>query len=148
MLREIARPRAVLALVGSGRSPQALHDLVAGLDSGQPGWLGHLDKVSESFFLHHGTTAAVLLAILCVATAVAVFLPPPATQVILVVTMVVFAAIWVAVQDFGGILAGGATDPNSGLPILLLLLTYWPISAVRSNVADPSSDRALVTKEV
>ena len=75
---------AVLALVGSGRSPQALHDLVAGMDSGQPGWLAHLDRISASFFLHHGTTAAVLLAILCVIVAIGVYLPPQATQVILI----------------------------------------------------------------
>ena len=35
---------ALLSLVGSGRSPQALHDLVAGLNSGQPGWLAHIDR--------------------------------------------------------------------------------------------------------
>ena len=60
--------------------------------------------------------------------AVGVFLPPAVTQVTLVVAMVVFAAIWVAVQNFGGILAGGATDPNSGLPVLLFTLVYWPLA--------------------
>jgi len=118
---------AVLALVGSGRSPQALHDLVAKVDNGQPGWLAHIDRSSASLFLHHGTTVAVLLALVCVVVAVGVFLPPQATQVTLVVAMVVFLAIWVAVQNFGGILAGGATDPNSGLPILLFALAYWPL---------------------
>ena len=39
---------------------------------------------------------------------------------ILVLAIVVFAVIWVAVQNFGGILAGGATDPNSGLPVIIL----------------------------
>ncbi len=130
---------AVLALVGSGRSPQALHDLVAGLDNGQPGWLAHIDRISESFFLHHGTTAAVLLATLCVITAVCVFLPPQATQVVLVVAMVVFATIWVAVQNFGGILAGGATDPNSGLPVILFSLAYWPIAGRRAAPGDQGS---------
>ena len=68
----------------------------------------------ESLFLHHGTTLAILLAVVCVVVAVGVFLPPQVTQVTLVLAMVVFAVIWVAVQNFGGILAGGATDPNSG----------------------------------
>lgn len=67
---------AVLSLVGSGRSPQALHDLVAGMNSGEPGWLAHIDRVSESFFLQHGTTAAVLLAIVCVLVAIGIYLPP------------------------------------------------------------------------
>jgi hypothetical protein len=52
--------------------------------------------------------------------------------VTLVLAMVVFAAIWVAVQNFGGILAGGATDPNSGLLVILLALVYWPLTGPRA----------------
>ena len=83
------------------------------------------------FFLHHGTPAAILLAVVCVVVAVGVFLPPQITQLTLVVAIVVFAVIWVAVQNFGGILAGGATDPNSGLLVILLALIYWPLSTAR-----------------
>ena len=118
----------ILCLVGSGRQPQALHDLVAGLNSGQPGWLTHLDRSTEAFFLHHGTSAAIGLALVCALAALGVYLPPRATQVTLVLAMVVFAAIWVAVQNFGGILAGGATDPNSGLLVVILALVYWPLT--------------------
>ena len=139
---------AVLALVGSGRSPQALHDLVAHLDSGQPGWLAHIDRISASFFLHHGTAAAVLLAVLCVVVAIGAFLPPQATQVTLVVALVVFALIWVAVQNFGGILAGGATDPNSGLPILLFTLVYWPLAGRRPMPPTVTTGPAPATTEV
>jgi len=124
---------AVLALVGSGRSPQALQSLVTGLNTGQPGWLAHIDRVSASFLLHHGTTAAVLLAVVCVVAATGVFLPPRATQVTLVLAIAVFAVIWVAVQNVGGILAGGATDPNSGLLVVILALTYWPLTDARSG---------------
>ncbi len=34
--------------------------------------------------------------------------------------------IWVVVQALGGILASGATDPNSGPLLVLLALAYWP----------------------
>ena len=129
----------VLALVGSGRSPQALHALVVKVDNGQPGWLAHVDKLSAAAFLHHGTTLAILLAVVCVATAASVFLPPQATQVLLVVAIGVFALIWVAVQNFGGILAGGATDPNSGLPVIILALTYWPLTTGRTPDAGPTA---------
>jgi hypothetical protein len=120
---------AVLSVVGQGRQSQALHDLVAKLNSGQPGWLTHLDKVSQSFLLHQGGTAAVLLALMCVLAGVSVYLSPSFAQFMIVMVVVVFAAIWVAVQDFGGILAGGATDPNSGPLVILLALVYWPLSA-------------------
>jgi hypothetical protein len=115
---------ALLSVVGSGRSPQALHDLVAGLNSGQPGWLAKIDRSSESLFIHHGTTMAVLLAI------------------------VVFALIWVAVQDLGGILAGGATDPNSGLLVILLCLIYWPLTTARAATNDDAENLSVTTQEV
>jgi hypothetical protein len=98
------------------------------MNSGQPGWLAHLDRSTEAFFLHHGTSAAIGLAVVCVIVALGVFLPPRATQVTLVLAMVVFAAIWVAVQNFGGILAGGATDPNGGVLVVILALVYWPLT--------------------
>jgi hypothetical protein len=126
---------AVLSLVGSGRSPQALHDLVAAMDSGQPGWLASVDRSSESLLLHHGTTMAVLLALACLVVATGVFLPPPAAQVSVVVAVVVFGLIWVAVQDFGGVLAGGATDPNAAPLVMLVALTYWPLTTARATGA-------------
>lgn len=119
---------AVLSVIGSGRQPQALHDLVTGLSGGQPGWLGHIDKVSAAFFLHHGTVAAVLLAALCVLTALSVYANSQMNQVMIVAVFVVFAVIWVAVENLGGILAGGATDPNSGPLVILFALSYWPLT--------------------
>jgi hypothetical protein len=138
---------AVLSVVGSGRSPQALHDLVASVSIGEPPWLAHIDHASESLFLHQGTTLAVLLAIVCLVVAVGVFLRPQVTQVTVVLAIVVFALIWVAVQNFGGILAGGATDPDSGLLVILLALIYWPSVDIRSG---PSIDleKAISKEEV
>jgi hypothetical protein len=139
---------ALLSVVGSGRSPQALHDLVAGLNSGEPGWLAHIDRSTESLFLHHGTTMAVLLAIVCLVIAAGVFLPPQATKPIIVLAVVVFSLIWIAVQNFGGILAGGATDPNSGLLVVLLALIYWPLDGARAPSITGSLDTVLVAQEV
>ena len=132
-------------MVGSGRSTQALHDLVAGMNNGQPGWLAHIDRVSESFFLHHGTAAAILLAIVCLIVAAGVFLPPQGAQVTLVLAIAVFAVIWVAVQNLGGILAGGATDPNSGLLVIVLALIYWPLTTQPTGSARPLPNANLAT---
>ena len=139
---------AVLSVVGSGRSPRALHDLVAGVNNGgQPGWLAHIDRVSESFFLQHGTTAAILLAIVCLIVAIGIFLPPQMAQMTLVLAIAAFAVIWVAVQNFGGILAGSATDPNSGLLIIVLTLTYWPLDSFSLSQGDATTSSNLATKE-
>ena len=122
---------ALLAVVGSGRSPQALHDLVSAY-TGQPGWLAHIDRDTASMFLHQGTTAAILLAVVCVVVAGGVFLPPQFTKATLVLGIVTFVFIWVATENFGGILAGGATDPNSGPPVIILALIYWPLTLARN----------------
>ena len=45
--------------------------------------------------------------------------------------IVVSARIWVVGQDLGAILAGGATDVNSGPLLVLLALAYWPAPARR-----------------
>jgi hypothetical protein len=137
----------VLTLIGSGRSPQALHDLVAKMDTGQPGWLAHIDRVTASLLLHHGTEIAILFAIVCVLVAIGVFLPPQFTQVTLVLAIVVFAAIWVAVQDFGGILAGGATDPNSGLPVMLFIIAYWPVVGAETASSTPEPESIPIAQE-
>ncbi|MGA2519575.1 MAG: hypothetical protein ABSG81_02005 [Acidimicrobiales bacterium] len=118
---------AVLAVVGSGRQPQALRDLVTKSSIGQPGWLEHIDKDSSAFLLHHGTAAAILLAIVCLLAGASIYLSPQFMRLMIVVVAVVFAVIWVAVENLGGVLAGGATDPNSGPLIIFLALLYWPL---------------------
>jgi hypothetical protein len=137
---------AVLAVVGSGRSPQALHDLVAAY-TGQPGWLAHIDRATASTFLHHGTTAAILLAVVCVVVAIGVYLPSQFTKATLVVGIVTFVFIWVATENFGGILAGGATDPNSGPLVIILALLYWPLTSARKAVTGRPSRSTTGSKE-
>ncbi len=121
---------ALFSIVGSGRSPQALHDLVADLIAGEPGWLARLDGSTESALLHDGATFAILLAVVCVVVAAGVFLPPRANKVILLMAVLAFSVIWVTVQNFGGILAGGATDPNSAPLLILLAFIYWPLAPI------------------
>ncbi len=138
---------AVLAVVGSGRSPQALHDLVAAYTE-QPGWLAHIDRATASMFLHHGTAAAILLGVVCSVVAVGVFLPPQFTKVTLVLGIVAFVFIWVASENFGGILAGGATDPNSGPLVIILALIYWPLTTTRilaNGASSSTAEKALVS---
>jgi hypothetical protein len=57
----------------------------------------------------------------------------------MVLATVVFAAIWVVVQNFGGILAGGATDPNGGLLVVILALVYWPLTTPGAVTSGPES---------
>jgi hypothetical protein len=121
---------AYFALLPPNRAPQALHDMIAGMEDGEPGWLAALDRGAASLVAHQGLAASTVLAVALVIIAVGVCLPAPAARGTLVLALVVAVAIWVFGEAFGEIMAGGATDPNSGPLLALLALCYWPARAV------------------
>ncbi len=123
---------AVLSVAGSARSPQALRELVAASEGGEPRWLTHLDRSTESVLHHHGTAITVSLAVASLAVATAVFIPPRGARVLLAAAIVIWSVIWVCIQNFGGILTGRATDPGSAPLIVLLVLIYWPLQTHRT----------------
>ena len=121
---------AYFALLPGSRAPQALHDMIAGMESGEPGWLATIEKGAASLVAQQGLAASIVLAVALVVIAVGGYLPRPAAAATLVLAIVVALVIWVVGEAFGTIQAGGATDPNSGPLLILLALTYWPIRAV------------------
>jgi hypothetical protein len=121
---------AYFALLPGNRAPQALNGMIAGMESGEPGWLAALDRGAASLVAHQGLAASIVLAIALVIIAAGVFLPPSAAKATLILAIVVAAVIWVFGEAFGAIMAGGATDVNSGPLLALLALTYWPIRAL------------------
>lgn len=124
---------ALLCLLGSGRAPGGVHDVIASVDSGEPGWLSALDRHAASAVQGDGLTIAVVLAIICLAIAGGVYLPSLARRVVLVVAMFGSLAMWVVTQNFGMILPGGATDPSSAPLLVILALSFWPLSQVRTE---------------
>jgi len=121
---------AYFALLPGNRAPQALHDMIAGMTDGEPGWLAALDRGAASLVAHQGLAASIVLAVALVVVAVGVYLPAPAARGTLVLAIVVAAVFWVFGQAFGAIMTGGATDPNSAPLLALLALAYWPARAV------------------
>jgi hypothetical protein len=132
---------ALLSVLGAARSPQGTHDLIVSLELHQPGWLVAIDRHVASMLDGHGLTVAVLFATVWLACAFAPYLPRRATQALLVAVIALAAVIWVVGEAFGGILAGGATDPNSGPVLLLFALCYWPLATSPHAVEQaPSAD--------
>jgi hypothetical protein len=89
---------------------------------------------------------SVVLAVAFPLIAVSVYLPPRAAttaQAALLLAIVFAVVIWVAAQALGGILASGATDPNSGPLLVLLALAYWPTGATPGSPAARSSASAV-----
>ena len=117
---------AWFALQPANRAPLALHDLLARQANGEPGWLAGIENSAAAAVGSHGLAVSIVLAAACVLVAAGVWLPRPAARATVLLALVVAAVIWVVGEAFGMILAGGATDPNSGLLLALLALAYWP----------------------
>ena len=134
---------AYFALTPANRAPTAVHDMIAGMTSGEPGWLAGLDSRAASLVGHSGLAASVVLAVALIVIALGVFLPPPAAKATLVLAIVVAAVIWVVGEAFGTILTGGGTDPNSGPLLALMALAYWPLAtaAVPRAGRSPADER-------
>ena len=126
---------AYFALTPANRAPQAVGGMISGMESGNPGWLAALDRGAASLVSGQGLAASVALAVAFILVAAGVYLPAPAAKATLVLAIVVALVIWVFGEAFGMIIAGGATDPNSGAPLVLLALSYWPLKAAEGKAA-------------
>jgi hypothetical protein len=126
---------AYFALTPANRAPQGVNGMIASMESGEPGWVNSLMRGAASLTSGQGLATSIVLAVALVVIALGVYLPAPAAQAVLVFAIVVSAVIWVFAQAFGGIMAGGATDPNSGPLLMLLALTFWPL---RTSFAAPA----------
>jgi hypothetical protein len=131
---------AYFALTPANRAPQALSGMIAGMESGEPGWLATVDKGAASLVAGQGLAASIVLAVALAVTAVGVYLPRRAAKATLVLAIVVAAVIWIFGEAFGAIFTGGGTDPNSGPLLALLALTYWPVTTMTAALEPPTTE--------
>jgi len=131
---------AYFALTPGNRAAQGPNGMIAGMDSGQPGWLSAILRGAASLVAGQGLAASIALAVALVIIALGVYLPPSVTKATLVLAIVVALVIWVVGEAFGMILAGGATDPNSGPLLVLLALCYWPVKATAAPALATSAE--------
>ena len=124
---------AYLAVQSANRTAQGLHGMLSGMASGEPGWLASLDRDAASLLAGQGAVTSVVLAVVLAAVAVGVYGPAPAVRAAVLLAVVVAVVIWVVGENFGAILAGSATDPNSGPLLVLLAIAYWPSGAVEKR---------------
>lgn len=131
---------AYFTVQSANTGSQALHDMIAGMADGEPGWIASIDNHSASLVANRGMAASILLAVLLAVVALGVFLPArfaSAYRGTLVLALVLSAVIWVVGEALGALFSGQGTDPNSGPLLALLVFIYWP------NIARTRSGRAL-----
>jgi len=122
---------AGFAVLAANRTPQGLHDMVSGMAAGEPGWLASVDHGAAALLAGQGALASGVLALVLATIAAGIFLPPPWVRAVVLMAIAAALAIWVVAENFGAIFAGSATDPNSGLLLVLLAAAYWPRAANR-----------------
>jgi hypothetical protein len=131
---------AYFALLAVNRTSQGLHDMIAGMAAGEPGWLASLDRNAATLVAGRGALASVVLAVVFGIIAIGIFLPAHAVRAVVLLAVAVALIIWVVGENFGGVLAGSATDPNTGPLLVLLAVAYWP--AVSRRQTESSGDLA------
>jgi hypothetical protein len=117
---------ACFMLTPGNRAPAATSELIAGLASGEPAWLQALLRGAAALTAHQGLAVSAGCAVAFAVIAFGVCLPAPAAQATLVLALGLAAVFWVFTQALGGIIASGATDPNTAPLLALLALAYWP----------------------
>ncbi|HEY3952488.1 MAG TPA: hypothetical protein VGM53_03875 [Streptosporangiaceae bacterium] len=115
-----------LVLQPAVRAPRALAGALAAGAAGEPGWLAAADRWAASAVGSHGLAVAVLLAVLFVLVAAGIFLRAT-TRPALVLAVVLAVAVWVIGENFGEILTGMGTDPDTGPLLVLLAAAFWPL---------------------
>lgn len=124
----------------ANRAPRAWHDMIAGMATGEPRWIGAINRAAAALVDHQGIEFSVALAAVCAVIAASVFAPRQLLKTGLMLAIVLATAIWIVAQDFGSIGTGKATDPNSGPLLVLLALCYWPVAVVDRD-ADSTRQR-------
>lgn len=122
------------SLQTANRSPAALHDMVVGMEDGAPAWVRGVDRLFARGLAHHGTEASVALAVLFALIALAVFGSRTITRIGLALAVALAAVIWVVGEALGEIATGQATDPNTGIPLILLAAVFWPVRHPTADV--------------
>jgi hypothetical protein len=133
---------AYFALLPANDSPAAMQGMLAGMADGEPQVIASLDRSLAHLAAHNGIIGPGLGALFALC-ALAVLLPPRFAKPLYGLAMVLAAITWLG-QDFGGILTGQGTDPNSGPLLFLLALVYWPIREPAAAPAATATRRPLL----
>ncbi|MGO9957059.1 MAG: hypothetical protein ACLP50_13980 [Solirubrobacteraceae bacterium] len=130
---------AWLWLLAPSSSANAIHNAINAAPSGMS-WLSSVQDGSASITQGNGLIFALVLAAASAAIAIAVAVNWRAKE-FLVLAAALNLIYWIVGQGFGGIFAGGATDPNAGLLFIVLAWTLYTLVpfAPSAGSAPPSS---------
>jgi hypothetical protein len=132
---------AYFLLLAANRASGALRSTITGGAAGEPGWIASAQRGAGSLIGAHSTAVTIGLAVLFAVIALGIFIPA-ATRPVLILAVITAVAIWVLGESLGEIATGQATDPNTGLLLILVAAAYWPHARLRRRSAEPREVRA------
>jgi len=122
-----------LWLLGPNSSAHATSEAITAAPSGMS-WLSSVQDWVAKAAGGNGLPIALVLAALSVTVGIAVAIDWRSRQ-FLALAIALNLAYWVLGQGFGGIFEGGATDPNAGLPFVLLACALYTVLPARRSPA-------------
>jgi hypothetical protein len=112
----------------TGRTPGAVRAGITAQASAEPGWIAGLDRAAGAAIGPNSAAVAVALAVLFGLIAAGIFVRS-ARRAVVAAAVLAGVVIWVVGENFGGILTGSGTDPNTGPLLIILALAFWPLAA-------------------
>lgn len=136
---------AILQVLPAPYPPFSVLVTTINMNLPEPGLIAGLDRTVVGFVERAGNPLELLIGAVEVLIGVHVLRGGRRVRPVLWAGIVLSLVFWVLGQNFGGILAGGATDPNSGPLYVLLAATVYPRRASSDQTA--CSDRSNLTAQ-
>jgi hypothetical protein len=122
---------AYFAIRTGGSASQDPHEVISGMAAGEPGWLASIDRGTAALLAHRGPQASIIFGIVLAVVAAGIFLPVTGARAAALLAAAVGVTIWVVGENFGAVFTGSATDPGSGVLLVVLAAAHWPAGTTR-----------------
>ena len=119
---------AIVQLLPSPYPPISVLVTTINMNLPEPGVLRHLDVITTTFVERAGLPFVLLLVTIEAFVGIYIWRGERWVRPVLWIGILLSVIYWVVGQNFGGIFAGNATDPNAGPLFVLLALTLYPRS--------------------
>ena len=122
---------AVLQVLPSSISSDSIKAQISGMASGEPGFIASTDSFIAKLIGNSGTEVSIVIAAAELFIAFSIYTKLKNST--LVYSSIFMIIVWIFVQNFGGVLTGQGTDPNSGPLYVLIALTIYSFKNVNST---------------
>ena len=137
---------ALLELQKGNYAPHAISALIDNVAPGGPSPIPAMNHGIANLLRNHGTEFAFVVFAVQIWVGYSA-LRRPTRKAALITGIAISAVLWIVPQNFGGMLTGRATDPNTAPLLVLLAVILWPRrSTSGGDVASSIPDLAITDR--